>query len=85
MTDRLRRMTLVLGMFVGFVSNTARAEMVPPGVSILYFDYTGQNEQLKMLKKGVAEMLISGDQHLSDPLFEHLQLLVLAGVVKVEN
>lgn len=60
MSDKLRQLGLVLGLCVGFVSNAAQAEKVAPGVSILYFDYTGQNDQLKVLKKGVAQMLISG-------------------------
>ena len=54
------RLSLFMALCAAGMPATAFAEKVPPGVSVLYFDYTGQNEQLKMLKKGVAQMLISG-------------------------
>ena len=31
----------------------------PPTVAVLYFDYTGKNEELAVLRKGLAQMLIS--------------------------
>lgn len=37
----------------------ALAEAAAPTVAILYFDYQGKNEEMQMLKKGLAQMLIS--------------------------
>ena len=37
----------------------AKTEMVPPALAVLYFDYTGKNTQLEVLKKGLAQMLVS--------------------------
>ena len=31
----------------------------PPTVAIVYFDYTGKNQELEVLRKGLAQMLIS--------------------------
>jgi len=31
----------------------------PPTVAVLYFDYTGKNQELEVLRKGLAQMLIS--------------------------
>ena len=45
---------------------SAAAEMIPPAVAVLYFDYTGQNEQLTVLKKGLAQMLISDLETFAD-------------------
>ncbi len=37
----------------------ALAEAAAPTVAILYFDYQGKSEEMQMLKKGLAQMLIS--------------------------
>ena len=34
-------------------------ELRKPTVAILYFDYTGKDDELAMLRKGLAQMLIS--------------------------
>src|SRR5688572_12008201 len=40
-----------------FASSTALA--AKPTVAVLYFDYQGKDEQMGMLRKGLAQMLIS--------------------------
>jgi TolB-like protein len=37
----------------------AKTVELPPAVAVLYFDYTGKDAQLPVLKKGLAQMLIS--------------------------
>jgi curli biogenesis system outer membrane secretion channel CsgG len=37
----------------------AAAALDQPTVAVLYFDYQGKNEELSVLKKGIAQMLIS--------------------------
>ena len=38
---------------------TTAAKPPPPTVAVMYFDYTGKNEEMGMLRKGLAQMLIS--------------------------
>jgi TolB-like protein len=38
---------------------TASAADPPPTVAVLYFDYTGKDAELEVLRKGLAQMLIS--------------------------
>jgi len=47
-------------------SALAKTELVPPAVAVLYFDYTGKDEQLSVLKKGLAQMLITDIQSRAD-------------------
>jgi TolB-like protein len=42
-----------------FAPTLARAGDTRPTVAILYFDYSGQNAELSVLRKGLAQMLIS--------------------------
>ena len=66
---RIQVMFLSIAMMLTLQSLGARAasaEMIPPAVAVLYFDYTGQNEQLAVLKKGLAQMLISDLETLAD-------------------
>ena len=42
-----------------FTQSSAWAEEQAPSVAILYFNYDGQDPQLQVLKKGLAQMLIS--------------------------
>lgn len=50
---------LLIVVCVMFSTTTAHAE-IRPGLAILYFDYTGQDPNLSVLKKGLAAMLING-------------------------
>ncbi len=52
------RLIVILLMFVGPISD-AWSEEQAPSVAILYFNYDGQDTQLQVLKKGLAQMLIS--------------------------
>jgi TolB-like protein len=53
----------VLRPFVVFclfaVTTSAHASSYPPTVAVLYFDYQGKDESLAVLKKGMAQMLIT--------------------------
>ena len=40
-------------------TSLALAKTYPPTVAVLYFDYTGKDENLAVLKKGLAQMLIT--------------------------
>ncbi|MBI3182290.1 MAG: hypothetical protein HYZ28_09120 [Myxococcales bacterium] len=42
-----------------FLLGAAPAAAEAPTVAILYFDYDGKNEEMAMLKKGLAQMLIT--------------------------
>jgi len=42
-----------------FRADTASAAEPPPTVAVLYFDYTGKDQELEVLRKGLAQMLIS--------------------------
>jgi TolB-like protein len=50
----MRALILSLSLFA-----PSAAEGAKPTVAILYFDYTGKDEQMAMLRKGIAQMLIS--------------------------
>ncbi|MDP6945637.1 MAG: CsgG/HfaB family protein [Myxococcota bacterium] len=53
---------LVLSTLVsisGAPAVAAAPEMAPPSLAVMYFDYTGKNTDLEVLKKGLAQMLIS--------------------------
>jgi TolB-like protein len=47
---------LVLSLFRAEVAVAAEP---PPTVAVLYFDYTGKDQELEVLRKGLAQMLIS--------------------------
>jgi TolB-like protein len=47
----------LLALCLPFASTASAAE--PPTVAVLYFDYTGKNDELVVLRKGLAQMLIS--------------------------
>jgi len=47
---------LVLGLVRAEVAVAAEP---PPTVAVLYFDYTGKDQELEVLRKGLAQMLIS--------------------------
>jgi TolB-like protein len=47
---------LALGLLRG---PAALAAEPPPTVAVLYFDYTGKTQELEVLRKGLAQMLIS--------------------------
>jgi len=42
-----------------FAADAAVAAEPPPTVAVLYFDYTGKDQELEVLRKGLAQMLIS--------------------------
>lgn len=47
----------LLALCLLFSATASAAE--PPTVAVLYFDYTGKNDELVVLRKGLAQMLIS--------------------------
>jgi TolB-like protein len=47
----------LLALCLLFAATASAAE--PPTVAVLYFDYTGKNDELVVLRKGLAQMLIS--------------------------
>jgi len=51
------RLAALLLLLVSFVPTSAFA--APPAVAVMYFDYQGKDEELALLKKGLASMLIS--------------------------
>lgn len=53
------RTLLPLGLLALCLLRTAAAADPPPTVAILYFDYTGKTQELEVLRKGLAQMLIS--------------------------
>ena len=53
----LRNFLTILFFFWISISSAIASEM--PGVAILYFNYDGQTAELQVLKKGIAQMLIS--------------------------
>src|SRR5437763_761500 len=58
--SRLARMkTIWMLMALLAAAPPARATETKPTVAILYFDYSGKDEQLGVLRKGLAQMLIS--------------------------
>ncbi|MCA9517719.1 MAG: hypothetical protein KC635_22420 [Myxococcales bacterium] len=53
----------------------APAKKDKPAVAVIYFDYDGKNEELAVLKKGLAQMLISDLSHLDNvAMIERLRL-----------
>ncbi len=57
MKSLLRAAALGLGL-LAFVGPAARAADKPT-VAVLYFDYDGKDDSMALLKKGLAQMLIS--------------------------
>ncbi len=56
----MRLMLLALGLLVVMAAPArARAADTRPTVAVLYFDYAGKDEELGLLRKGLAQMLIS--------------------------
>jgi len=55
----LRLFALSLLVLCLFRADTASAAEPPPTVAVLYFDYTGKDQELEVLRKGLAQMLIS--------------------------
>ena len=49
----------LLGLLMLQWTSLALAKTYPPTVAVLYFDYTGKDENLAVLKKGLAQMLIT--------------------------
>lgn len=56
---RSLRTWLPLGLLALCLLRTAASADPPPTVAILYFDYTGKTQELEVLRKGLAQMLIS--------------------------
>jgi TolB-like protein len=55
-----RRTTLSLALaLLAAVAGSARAADRRPTVAVLYFDYAGKDEEMALLRKGLAQMLIS--------------------------
>lgn len=51
---------LLSALTLGGASGAARApEAKPPTLAVLYFDYSGKDEEMGLLRKGLAQMLIS--------------------------
>jgi TolB-like protein len=90
----LRRSTrlLPLGLLaLCLLGTVASAADPPPTVAILYFDYTGKTQELEVLRKGLAQMLISdlsGADTIRiverDRLEEILAELKLQGTAKID-
>ncbi len=61
MTPLLNRLALFafISLFISQPSRAATTTDTRPTVAVLYFDYSGKDEQLTVLKKGLAQMLIS--------------------------
>jgi len=56
----MRRLLPVFLLGLCFLRATAAFAAEPaPTVAVLYFDYTGKSQELEVLKKGLAQMLIS--------------------------
>jgi len=55
----LCRFALCLLVLCLFRAEVAVAAEPPPTVAVLYFDYTGKDQELEVLRKGLAQMLIS--------------------------
>jgi len=55
----MRRSLLLCLLALCLVRTSALAADPPPTVAILYFDYTGKDQELEVLRKGLAQMLIS--------------------------
>jgi TolB-like protein len=55
---RLLPLCLLALCFVRGATPASAAEPLPT-VAVLYFDYTGKNDELEVLRKGLAQMLIS--------------------------
>ena len=53
------RRLLVLCLLALCLSPAIASAADPPTVAVLYFDYTGKNQELEVLRKGLAQMLIS--------------------------
>jgi TolB-like protein len=53
-----QRRALVLGS-LGALANRALAAEAKPTLAILFFDYTGKDQELEPLREGLAQMLIS--------------------------
>ncbi len=53
-------MRFVVAVLLACLSFDATAAAAPaPTVAVLYFDYQGKNEEMSLLKKGLAQMIIS--------------------------
>jgi TolB-like protein len=62
---RLLTPVFALGLFLSSSAQAARPATAPatatalPAVAVMYFDYTGKDEELGQLKKGFAQMIIT--------------------------
>ncbi|MEE2828932.1 MAG: CsgG/HfaB family protein [Myxococcota bacterium] len=70
-TGRLWGGLLAVLLLSALPLRSAGAAESQPGVAILYFDYTGKDEQLGVLRKGLAQMLISHVQ----PQVDNVQIV----------
>jgi len=54
-----RALALFAALTLCGAASVASAKTVDPVVAVLYFDYNGQTKEMEVLKKGLAQMLIS--------------------------
>src|ERR1044071_4604383 len=53
-------LALAVFLVAGLAAGTRAAPAAPkPPVAVLYFDYSGKDDQLGLLRKGLAQMMIS--------------------------
>ena len=59
METRFLRLVLVVALLAGVQAPAEPLKPKVPTLAVLYFDYTGKDEELGALRKGLAQMLIS--------------------------
>jgi TolB-like protein len=59
MHARLRVLAAAAAVILALVTGGAARADTKPTVAVLYFDYSGKDEQLEVLRKGLAQMMIS--------------------------
>jgi TolB-like protein len=55
----MQRRALVVGSLAAVAGRAFAAELAKPTLAILFFDYTGKDQELEPLREGLAQMLIS--------------------------
>jgi len=58
-TRFVARLALSAALFAGAPARAQAAKSPAPTLAVLYFDYSGKDEEMAMLRKGLAQMLLS--------------------------